>query len=242
MKRNMAKVVIGVAVFCFVLAAAFAGIFIYQNVGGTTVTVTGNTQTTVSPDQAIVYLQIQTTDVSAEKAKNENSKIYDDVLTALIKISIEMKDIETENYNIYPQYNWSSGNQEITGYTVSNNMKITSKDFNNVGKIIDASVDNGALVSYINFDLSNAKSNEYKAVILANASQDAKTKATAIASGLGKKVGKVVSITSSDYNYYPYPLYSAEAGGATDVKTVATNIQPKNLDISASVTVVYKIY
>ena len=240
--KSKTKPIIITAGICFLVAIILGGIFIYQNVGGTTLTVTGNAQTTVNPDQAVVYVQIQTTDISAEEAKNENARIYDDVLTALIKVGIEMKDIETQNYNIYPKYNWSSGYQEIIGYTVSNSMKIITDDFNNVGKIVDAAVDNGGLISYINFELSNEKSNDYKASMLAEAASDAKKKATAIADGLGKKVGKVVSISTSDYNYYPYPLYRMEEGVASDVKTVATDIQPENLDISATVSVVYKIY
>jgi len=226
-----------------IAAVIFGGVYFYQQItGGATVTTTGRYETKVTPDQAAVSLQIQTKGLSAEDAKNKNAQIYDDVLTGLIKAGIEMKDIETENYNIYPEYNWSAGYQEIIGYIATNSIKVTTKDFKNVGKIIDAGVDNGATVSYINFELSIDKSNEYKSLVLANASMDAKNKATSIAAGLGKKVGKIVSISTSDYNYYPYPLYRSEMGGTTDVKEVATNIQPTSLDISATVSVVYKIY
>jgi uncharacterized protein YggE len=232
---------LSVLIGILIAGVIFGVVYFYQQMsGGATVTVTGNSETKVAPDQAVISLLIQTKDVSADAAKNENSKISDDVTTALIKAGIEMKNIETENYNIYPEYNWTNGGQDITGYTVSNSMKITTDDFKNVGKIIDASVDNGATISYINFELSNAKSNEYKASILANATADANNKASAIAAGLGKRVGKIVSITIADYNYYPYPLYNV-ASSTGSVKSVATNIQPQNLDISASVTVVYKI-
>ena len=37
-------------------------------------------------------------------------------------------------------------------------------------------------------------------------------------------------------------LQAMEESGTADVKSVATNIQPKNLDISATVTAVYQIY
>ena len=234
---------LSVLVGIVIAAVIFSVVYFYQQItGGATVTTTGNYETKVTPDQVAVSLQIQTKGLSAEDAKNKNAKIYDDVLTGLIKAGIEMKDIETENYNIYPEYNWSSGYQEIIGYVATNSIKVTTKDFRNVGDIIDAGVDNGATVSYINFELSIDKSNEYKSLVLANASMDARNKATSIASGLGKKVGKIISISTSDYNYYPYPLYKSDIGMAEDVKSVATNIQPKSLYISASVTVVYKIY
>ena len=230
------------AVIIILVVVGMASFFIYDAVRSkATVAATGNYQTKVQPDEAVVYLEVQTKASSAEQAKNDNANIVDNVLTALVKVGLERKDIETENFNINPEYNWTSGRNEIIGYTASHNIKITTKDFANVGKIIDAAVDNGALVSYINFELSNAKSNEYKAQALANASQDARTKAASTASGLGKQLGQIVSITTSDYNYYPYPLYRAEASGGADVKTVATNIQPKSLDITATVTVTFEI-
>jgi len=235
-KINLTAIIVAV----LIIVGLFAIFYLYQSgQNKSTVSATGNFETKVSPDEAIVYLLIQTKGSSAEQVKNENAKISDDVLTALIKVGVERKDIETENYNIQPEYNWTSGDQKIIGYTASNNMKITTKDFNNVGKIIDASVDSGALVSYINFELSTEKNNEYKALVMANASLDAKHKAESIAAGLGKTVGRIVSVSASDFYYRPYPLYTAEAG--QDVKAVATNIQPKSLDVSATVTVTCEI-
>lgn len=59
----------------------------------------------------------------------------------------------------------------------------------------------------MNYELSNKKMNEYKAIVLAEAAKDAKTKAESIAHGLGKKLGNLVSIDVFEYSYYPYPLY-----------------------------------
>jgi len=239
-KLNLTAIIIVVII---VIGGLFA-ISQFSNTGsGNTISVTGNSQMTAAPDNAIVYLSIQTRDIPAQVAKDENARISDDVLTALIKAGIERTDIETENYAIYPEYNWDSGTQELKGYVVSNNIKITTKNFENVGKIVDASVNAGALVSYINFELSTQKSNEYKALVLANASKDAETKATAIASGLGKRLGNLVSVSASDYNYYPYRYYDNMAlqAPAAEMKQAATDISPKNLDISATVSVSYKI-
>lgn len=235
---NKSNLILTISVL--IVVVVFAGIYFYQKMPSQTVTATGNSQMSVSPDQATVSLLIQTKDLSAEEAKNRNSIISDNVLTALIKVGIEKKDIETENFNIYPEYDWSNGEQKLKGYAASNYIKITTKDFNNVGKIVDASVDAGALVNSINFELSNNKNNEYKAIVLAEASKDAKSKAEAIAQGLGKKLSSLVSVTASDYNYYPYPLYRAETSGV-DAKEVATNLPAKNIDISASTTVTYNI-
>ena len=75
---------------------------------------------------------------------------------------------------------------------------------------------------------------------MANATEDAKLKAEAIANGLNAKLGKVISVTENSYNYIPYPLF--RGGAVADAeKAVSTSIEPQNLDITATVNVVYQI-
>ncbi len=234
-----------IVVVLIVIIGAIVGIVLLKSgsVSEQTVSASGNYQKGVAPDQVVVYVLVQTKDnVSADNAKNENARISDNVMTALIKTGLEKKDIETESYSINPEYDWSSGSQKLIDYVASNTLKVTTKDFSNAGEIVDGAVNAGALINNINFELSNEKSNEYKATALAEASKDAKMKAESIAAGLGKKLGKLVSVSASDYNYMPYPIYArAEMAGSTDAMKVATDINPQNVDISASATVVYEI-
>lgn len=208
-----------------------------------TISSSGNAEISVDPDEVVVYLSIETRSDSADEAKDENAKISADVMSALEDAGVDKEDIETQNFNIYPDYDWSNGKRTMKGYVASNDIMITTGDFDEVGNIIDAAVDNGALVNYINFQLSNKKTNEYKAQVLAEASQDARNKAEATASGLGKTIGDIVSVSSSDYNYRPYPFYSMDAteAGSADVKQVATEINPQQLDVYASVYVEFEL-
>jgi len=235
-----------IIIVVLVVAGLLAGIGIFASKLPTstekTVSATGNFDMQVDPDEAIVYLNIQTRELTAEAAKNQNAEITGKVLAALDKIGISKTDMQTENYNIYPEYDWSNGTQKLIGYTAQNSVKVTTKNFDTIGKIVDGAVDAGALISYINFDLSSQKNNDYKVAVLANASSDARRKAEAIASGLGKGLGELVSVQSSDYNYQPYPLYRAETVSAgVAPKAVATDITPKKLDVSATVTVTFKL-
>ena len=76
------------------------GTFYFYNKDAQTVEVIGNAQMSVAPDEALVYLQIETKDKSAEEAKNKNALTTNNVLNALTNIGIEQKNIQTENYNI----------------------------------------------------------------------------------------------------------------------------------------------
>lgn len=230
-----------IIVVVIIVASIFGGLYIFKKPTGTTISVTGNSEMKASPDQVIVYVLVQTKDMSADKAKDDNAVISDNILKGLKNLGIADKDIQTENYNINPEYDWTSGRQKLTGYSVSNNLKVIVTNFDNTGKVVDMAVDNGGLINYINFELSNDKLNEYKSQVMTKASLDAKNKAASIASGLGKRLGDLVSVSTSDYNYRPYPLYAMDSGMAESAKTVATNIQPKDLDLTATVNVVYSL-
>ena len=84
--------------------------------------------------------------------------------------------------------------------------------------------------------------NKYKAEALKKAAEDAKIKAESIALGLDKKLGRLVSTSNSQFGYNPWNIYSkVESAGVIDAKTIASNIQPSEQKISASVSVTYKL-
>lgn len=240
-KNNTVKIVAIIALVFIVYFLTSA-----ETSEGNTISATGNSEIKVDPDLVTLYLTIETRNSSAEIAKDENSEITQNVLTSLENIQVPNDEIQTLNYNIYPEYDWSKDRQEMIGYIATNTILIENEDFDNIGKIIDAAVDNGALVNSINFALSNDKLNEYKAQALEKASQDSKTKAQAIASGLDKKLGKLVSVSTSDYDYMPYPLYEradtvSSDEGFAQAKEAAVNINPTELEVRATVSATYKI-
>ncbi|MEK6879583.1 MAG: SIMPL domain-containing protein, partial [Nanoarchaeota archaeon] len=113
------------------------------------------------------------------------------------------------------------------------------------GEVIDAGTNAEAMINYVNFELSNDKQNEYKALAYKQASQDARIKAESIAEGLEMQIDEVVSVSVSQFNYNPWPVYSNRGGlmmaEASDAKVATTNLQPGEQEISGDVSVVYRI-
>ncbi|MEK6856173.1 MAG: SIMPL domain-containing protein [Nanoarchaeota archaeon] len=224
-----------------VLIVLVAGYLLWNS--GAVVSAQGLSELTVQPDEASVYLSIESHAENAIDAKNNNAEISDDVLTALIKMGFERSEIQTLNYNIYPEYDYSYGRSTLKGYFASQQIIIKTNDFDKVAGVIDAGVDAGAILQSINFELSQLKQNEYKAEALKMAAEDAKIKAGAIASGSGKRLGRLVSTANNDF-YYPGPLnyYSGSAESSVmDVKRVAVNIAPSDMKVTASINVQYKL-
>jgi len=212
-----------------------------------TVTAQGFSSIDASPDEVSVYLNIETKAQTAQEAQSKNLEISDSVQTALTNLGTESKDIQLQNYNIYPQYDYSNGQQTQKGYIASQQIVVKVKDFKLVPGIVDKSVEAGALVQTINFELSTEKQNEIKNIALKAASEDAKKKAEATASGLGKSLGSLVSVQSQDF-YYPGPIAyyaKAENTGVAEAigqaRQAAASLAPRDIETTASVSVTYKL-
>jgi len=222
-------------------------IYLMMNANSNTVSVQGESSIKVTPDVVTVYFNVETSGTSAQEAKDANSAIIDKLTTNIVKLGFSGKDVQTQSFYIGEDLRWENGKQVNYGFKATHQIKVElpSNEASKISQVIDAGVDAGALLQYINFELSTEKQNEYKAQALTEASQDAKTKAEAIASGLGKRVGRLVSVSTSNYDYRPWNIYTANAGGmAMDVaeaKVATNNIQPGSQEVSGYVSAVYKI-
>lgn len=233
-------VVLGVLVLG-ILGYALIGSF--NPVNSETLSVSGSATLTAIPDLVSVYFNVETKGQTTQEAKDANSEIIDKMITDLIKLGLERKDIVTENYNIYEDCEWRSSGRVCNGFKASYSIriKLSTDNMDKVGNVIDAGVNAGAKLSYINFELSPEKQSQYKAEAMKLAAQDAKLKAEAIAQGLDKKITKLVSVNVSDWGYYPWRAYSMDADiSVAEAKQEITSIQPGEREISSSVNVVYK--
>lgn len=235
-----------------IIVLAIVGIVVYLNTRpgaeGPTIASNGVAQVKTIPDVVSVYISVETNGTTLNETNNRNSEISDKVITELVKLGLERKDIGTENFNSYPDYDWSNGTQTLKGYRATHSIvvKLNASNIDKVSSIVDAAADAGAFVNSINFELSQEKQNQYKADALKLATEDAKVKAESIASGLEKKLGDVVSVSDMSFDYNPWPIYAGgEAISATEAnagaKSAVMNIQPGEQEINARVSVTYRV-
>lgn len=227
-----------------ILLLALAGIGIYlQSQSGEEVTVNGIAEVKAEPDIISVYFNVETNGSTAKKAKDSNAEIVDEVIIGMVKLGLERKDIQTENFNVRQDYGWVDGERVNKGYRATHRIKVEldSDKKELVGNVIDEGVDSGSEISYINFELSRDRQNELKRKALREATEDGRSKAEGIASGLGKSLGDVVSIRSQEFSYNPWRMYGGKAANVESAKEALTNIQPGEKTVSGRVEVVYEI-
>lgn len=228
-----------------IIILSILGFYFLNPSSQNTITVNGQAQVKAVPDLVGIYFNVQTNAKTSSEATQKNSELVDYLKSEIIKLGFEDKDIQTQSFNVYPEYDWVNGRQVEKGYTATHSLRVelSASESSKIGEIIDAGVNVGVGISYINFELSQALQNSYKAEALKLAAQDARVKAEAVAEGFNKKLGNLVSTSVDSYDYYPWRAYDNAGGVAMSVeeKATATSITPSEQDISASVSAVYKI-
>lgn len=245
-KENNAIVVTSIIAGTIVLLALLGYLAVSGFSSANTVSGDGVASIKVTPDLVSVYFSVDTNGTTSKIATDSNSEIVDDLITELLKQGFERNQIQTISFNVYPDYVWNGQTRTSNGFKTSHSLrvKMSSEETSQLGDVIDAGVTAGAGVSYINFELSTELQNQYKADALKLAAEDAKIKAGAIAEGLGKRLGRLVSTSESSFNYYPWALYESAGTASTDassIKSVTANIVPGEQEVSANVRATFKL-
>jgi uncharacterized protein YggE len=217
------------------------------------ITVQGSGMISAQPDQSSVSFSVTKTAKTLKEAQNQANTFTNKMVADLQKIGVEKKDIQTSNYNSYPNYNQpSSGpnvyisqpvSQTIQDYTVNENVTITLHDTDTANKVIDTVTTDGAEnVSGPDLTFSDAKQQDLENQARTKAIENAKQKAQTMAAAAGIHLGKLTKIEDGTQNQYPIvrPLMMSATGDA--MKSAPTQINPGQNQVSASVTLTYETY
>jgi len=208
------------------------------------ISVTGQSTIKAMPDLVAVYFTSTGKALTSSEATEKNAELVENLRTALIKKGFEDKDIQTLNFNVYEDFDYTSYGRKSNGFVATQTIRVVMKteDASKIGEVIDAGIESEVPMAYINFELSQELENKYKADSIKAAAEDARIKAESVAEGLDKKVGSLVSVSVNDFGYYPWRMYDNAAGATSEeMKSATTKIQPSEQDISSSVTATFRI-
>ncbi len=207
----------------------------------TAFSVTGKSSMSTIPDKVELTLGISRKEANIQQAQGKANEIINKINTDLQALGIVKDDIKTQNYTIYPNYDYQQGGQQIIGYSVDISLTVSMTDFEKLNKVVDLATTAGAnQVSGVQFKLSEKKEKEVREQARAQAIEDAKENAHELAQLGGMKLGKVINITEEPLNpQFPGPLMDAAmergAGGGGP-----TNIEPGSTTYSYTVTLSYE--
>lgn len=205
-----------------------------------TISLDAQGKVTVRPDIAETSLGMMAEAATVAEAQQKNTEVMNKLIEKLKTLGIDSKDIQTANYNVYPQYNYTENEgQVLKGYQVSQSVNVKIRDLKKANQVLSLAGEVGAnSVGGLNFTVDDR--DIYKAQAREIAIKKVQEKAANLSSTLGVKIKGIV--TFSEYESTPgdYPMYKTnmmETGAGAPSPTV----EPGTTDVVLTVNIVYSI-
>ena len=238
---RLAVVPAAVAVVCSVLVAAV----VLAGRGPTVVAVTsannsttpltgiltsGDAVVSMKPDLATVTAGVQSQANTAAGAQSDLAGKIAKLVSRIKSLGVADKDLSTAGYWVGPVY--GPNGDAITGYRANVQLVVKWHTVDTVGKAVDAIVQEGGATNIsVGFGLNDPRAAQAEARSLAIA--DARSRAQAMSSAAGVKLGPVVRV--SDLSTYSRPPVGYAVGAASPA--LVTQIPVGQMDVQVSVEV-----
>ncbi len=196
--------------------------FVGSGVSATnTITVSGNAEVAAVADMATFSVSVQERAKTVAPAQEAATAKTNAIIAYLREQGVEDKDIKTQDYSVYPQYEWTKascrageycppeGRQTLTGYEVSQTITVKVRDTEKAGELLSGVGTRGATsVSGLSFTIDDEDALKVEA--RGEAIAEARAKASALAKQLNVRIVRVVGF--SEDGYYPPMPYAARGG------------------------------
>lgn len=206
MKKNL---IVGLTILA--IAALMSGCGVLPGASATTeqvrtLNVNGTGTVYVVPDIARINIGVTTQDADAAAALSANTRDVNAVMQALVGLGVAEEDIQTSNFNIYQQQQYTPVERDTdlettseaqTVFVVQNTVLVVVRDLNSLGEILAVVVDEGAnTINSISFELEDDSAAVAEAT--QKAIDDAASQAQDIADAAGVKLGAISYLSISD--------------------------------------------
>ena len=188
-------------VFTIVLSAV--SVFSQTAVDRPLITVTGQAEVLVVPDEVAFNLRVVTIEKELAAAKEKNDQIVKTLLALARKYQIPPAQVQTDHIGLSKAYS----DEELTkkpavflGYNVTKKVAIVLRDVSKAEDLL-ADIFKSGVSSIEDVDFRSTQSRKYKDQARAMAIRAAQEKAMALAKEIGQTIGKAYSIQEEGQSY-----------------------------------------
>ncbi len=205
-----------------------------------TIMVQGQGKVTAKPDIAVINMGMTSEAATVAEAQKKNTEVMNSLVTKLKDLGVDSADIQTTNYNIYPQYDYTQDKgQVLKGYQVNQSLTVKIRNLEKANDVLALAGQVGANnVSGIQFTFDDRE--VYKAQARDLALKQVAEKAKSLSTSLGVKLISVVSYDEYENNG-SYPIYknlsdSSGMGGGTPVAAPQIEVGANDVILNTNVT------
>lgn len=206
-----------------------------QSIAGTRLDIVATGEVTRVPDIANISAGVMTMAPTASAAIQQNAQRMNAVRAALRSAGIADRDIQTSTISLNPEYRYRENESPVlTGYRASNQVTVRFRDIERTGPILDALVAQGANQingPMLSIDKPEAALDEARMQAL----QVAQRRAEIYARQMGKRVGRILSVSESGGGFPP-PVPMMARAEMQDAASTAIDPGEQTLSVSLSVS------
>lgn len=216
-----------------------------------TISVSGSGEVLAISDIASLAVNLTKDGKTAKEAQDLLNESITKTLNYLKTQKIEDKDIKSEYGGLSPKYSYEqiacftypcpSRDPKIIGYTATQSITVKVRDVDNASIVRTGLVDIGITnISGPTFSIDDEEI--FKDQARSKAIIEAKSKANILAKELGVKLGRVVSFSENNGDYYPmYAKTMMGAGDALSAQESAPTLPKGENKITSNIIIIYEI-
>jgi uncharacterized protein YggE len=178
------------------------------------ITVTGEAEVQVSPNQAILTIGVETWDRDLSIAKQTNDERVKGILDLAKKYGVASGHVRIDHLSIDPRYKDGEGREDFIGYRVRETIVLTVHNLSKFDDLLNSVLEAGANYVY-GVQFRTTKLREYRDQARALALKAAREKAKSMAKELGQKVGRPYTIVEEQYEKGMAPNVIQDSGGSS---------------------------
>ncbi|MCE5329046.1 SIMPL domain-containing protein [bacterium] len=208
-----------------------------------TIVVSSQGAVKVMPDTVMVDIVVSTEKPTSEEAVSVNSSETQNIITAVKALGENDLKIETVGYSLRPLYNYIENKPPVIyAFNAVTTLLVTTQKIEKIGSVISTAVEAGASdISSISYDLSDEVKKIAKNEALTKAVKDANDKADAISKAMAADIVEIYSVNEAGTSY-PGPITdesNKQMKAAADISAAPPVVLPQELEVTASISVVY---
>jgi len=205
------------------------------------ITVSGQGKVYAKPDIAVLNLGVKSEGSAVAGVIQDNTTKMNAIISAVKEIGILEEDIQTTNYSLVPNYNYTElAGRIFDGYVLDQNIQVKIRDFSKISNVLSQATLKGAnLIGQLSFTIDNPE--QFKQEARQKAIEQAKASAKNLASVSGVKLGKIVNVYENYNPYYRAYDNVMGMGGAEVSSAPMPTIEPGQQEIVVNVNLTYLI-
>ena len=204
-----------------------------------TISVSGFGEASGKPDMILIQLGVNVVADQVGEAMQESNQVMDEITQALLGVGIAEEDLQTTNFNVWPEDKYDPMTGQSTGervFHVDSTLQVKVRDIDQAPSVIETAVEKGANNIYgLTYDIDDKSTLEAEA--RSKAMVDAEVRAKQLAAEIGVTLGDPILVSEGTSGGTIYPVAYERAVGMGGGPPISAG----QLTVSLQVNITYAI-